>query len=226
MGKKIKIIHVLNSNKFSGAERVAIQMIHFLSKHGMESWYVSPKGEIEKRLRIENVKYYPIDKINPKNIRKMLKHLQPSVIHAHDYRVSIICAFSTNIPIISHLHNNSPWIKKYGVYSWMYMFSSICYKKILLVSDSILKEYVFAKFIRKKCEVIGNPVNIGEIIKRGRMPMEAVSTAKYTVEKVYLEKVELKNERISDQKEKYDIIFVGRLSPKKTHFFYWKLFGN
>ncbi|MDE7327297.1 MAG: glycosyltransferase [Lachnospiraceae bacterium] len=185
----MRIIHILSSNKFSGAERVAIQIIQYLGRQGVDAWYISVRGKIEERLKKEKISYYLAEKMNLDNIKKIVKKLKPDIIHAHDYRASIICAFSTNIPVLSHLHNNSPWIKKYGLYSWIYAASSVRYKKILLVSNAILKEYVFSKQITNKCRVIGNPVRIGEIVKKGK-------------------------ENVVE--EEYDIIFVGRLTPSKN----------
>ncbi len=184
----MKIVHVLNSNKFSGAEKVVIQMIHYLCQQNIDVYYVSLKGPIEKYLKKKQIKYYLIDKMNRKNIKRMTEILKPDIIHAHDYTASIICAFSVKQPIISHLHNNSPWIKKAGLYSWVYAISSFRYQKILLVSSVILKEYVFSKWIAKKCKVIGNPIEIGEIIEKSKENIE----------------------------ESYDISFMGRLSIPKN----------
>lgn len=185
----MRIIHILSSNKFSGAERVAIQIIQYLERKGMDVWYISVQGKIEEQLKKEKINYYLFEKMNLAGIKNVVKKLKPDIIHAHDYRASILCAFSTNLPVLSHLHNNSPWIKKYGLYSWMYALSSTRYKKILLVSDAILKEYVFAKQIMKKSKVIRNPIQIGEILEKGK---ESVV------------------------EEEYDIIFVGRLTPQKN----------
>lgn len=187
----MKIVHILNSDGFSGAEKVAIQIIRFLYCHGVDAYYVSLKGTIGKRLEAEGVKYYPIDKMNVKTVRKAISDLQPDIIHAHDYRTSIVCAVATRKPILSHLHNNAPWIKKYSLYSFAYLFSSVCYKKVLLVSEAILEEYVFAKWIAEKSEVIGNPFTTNEIIDKSK-------------------------ENIGNQR--YDIVFVGRLSKPKNPF--------
>ncbi len=187
----MKVVHILNSDKFSGAERVAILIIHCLYQQGIDAYYVSPRGDIEKRLKEENIKYYPVDKMSPANMRKMQKDLQPDIVHAHDYTTSVICALSLKKPILSHLHNNSPWIKRPCFYSWLYAISAVRYKKIFLVSDAILKEYIFAKWIAKKCAVVGNPVRTNEILKKSREPVECAE---------------------------YDIIFVGRLSEPKNPF--------
>lgn len=184
-----KVLHVLQSTKYSGAENVACQIIKTFSKE-YEMIYCSPGGNIEKILSKKGVPFYKLKKFSIRYIRKAIDELKPDIIHAHDYTASILCALCfPKAMIISHIHNNSPWIKSYGIYSWAYLFSSFFYKKVLTVSDSIEKEYVFGKFIKNKIECIGNPTDI-ELIHQ--------KAIEYTVEK------------------KYDLIFLGRLTDSKN----------
>ncbi|OON90594.1 MAG: hypothetical protein ATN32_03560 [Candidatus Epulonipiscium fishelsonii] len=186
--RKLCIVHLLNSNKFAGAENVACQIIEG-TKDSYDCFYVSPAGTIQKTLEDKKINFYPIKSMNIFEIKKMIKVLKPTIIHAHDFRASIISALSTSkIPIISHLHNNSPWLKNYGIYSWVYLISTIKYKKILIVSNSIKQEYVFGRWIKSKILMIGNPINI-----------------KYIQEKA----------NQSNIKKAYDIIFIGRFMPEK-----------
>ena len=47
-------------------------------------------------------------------LKKAIEKIQPDIIHAHDFTAGILAASLINrIPIINHLHNNSPWLKKY-----------------------------------------------------------------------------------------------------------------
>lgn len=184
----MKVLHVLNTNSYSGAENVAITIINHMPD--VESIYLSLNGPISEILKKNNIQYYPVDKLSIKSLKKAIRELKPDVIHAHDYTASILCALCfPKTKIISHIHNNSPWIKSYGIYSWAYLFSSFFYKKILTVSYSIEKEYVFGRFIKNKMECIGNPTDIELIYQKAK---------EYTVEK------------------KYDLIFLGRLTDSKN----------
>ena len=192
----MKVLHILNTNSYSGAENVAITIINHMLN--VDCVYLSLNGPISEILQNNNIHYYPVDKLSIKSLKKAIRELKPDIIHAHDYTASILCALCfPNAKIISHIHNNSPWIKSYGIYSWAYLFSSLFYKKILTVSDSIENEYVFGNLIRNKIECIGNPTDIKLIYKKA---ME------YKVNK------------------KYDVIFLGRLTPQKNPDLLMKVF--
>ena len=185
---KKTILHIVNSNSFSGLERVAINIIKSLEDR-YNSYYVTQDGPIIDKLEKENVNRIKIDKMSTREIRRICKEYKPDIIHAHDYTATIYCASSfVKNPIISHLHNNSPWIKKMHPYSFALLFASLRVKKFLIVSDAIKNEYIFSKLIGRKFENIGNPVSVDEVIKNV----------------------------LKETKKEYDICFVGRLTKAKN----------
>lgn len=189
---KKTVLHILNSNSYSGAENVVITIINSLKKYDeqINCIYVSLDGPIANILEEHNIKFEAIKRLGILQIRQLVKKYNPDIIHAHDFTASMMCVISgINRPIISHLHNNSPWIKKYGIKSISFLATCPFYKKILTVSDSIIKEYVFGKYIKNKTETINNPIDIS----------------------VVQEKV--KNDKV--QTNKYDIAFIGRLTEQK-----------
>ncbi len=189
---KKKIIFPINSKIYSGLESVAINIIENLNGK-FDFVYVTQDGPIVDVLEEKMIDYYIIDKMSVKEIRKCVRELKPDIIHAHDYKASCICALAKiNLPIISHLHNNSPWIKTLHPYSFLYLYSSKRFEKILTVSDSIEKEYIFSNIIKNKIENISNPISRKQI----------------------LDKVSVNDEK------KYDICFVGRLGYKKNPYKY------
>ena len=184
----IKVMHVLNTGKYSGAENVAITIINSLKGY-IDATYVSPEGPIKDFLDENDITYYPVKKITITEVKKAIQQIQPDLIHAHDFTAGIICAATgTKVPIVNHIHNNSPWIKHYNLNSFIYAASCLRYKKILTVSNSVIDEYVFGRYFKNKTEVIGNPVDINKI---------------RTLAGNVLEK-------------KYDIAFLGRLSSQKN----------
>ena len=65
--------------------------------------------------------------------------------------------YRRKIPVISHIHNNPPFITSYGIFSILYYITCKNYNKILTVSDSVMNEYVFGDKLKYKSLVVGNP---------------------------------------------------------------------
>lgn len=186
------IVHVLNTGSYSGAENVVITLIKQMNKEYAGQYrfiYMSLRGSIEERLEAEGIIHYPVEKLSVQNIKRMMTDCRPDLIHAHDYTASMMSAVAhRKIPVICHLHNNSLWIKKINIKSIAYLLTTICYRKILLVSEIIEKEYIFGSLIRKKTVTIGNPVDINRIREQ---------SAEYKT-------------------DRYDIVFLGRMSEAKN----------
>ena len=185
----MRVLHILNTNKYSGAENVAITIINEM-KRDNEIIYVSPEGSIRDYLEENNINFEPIKKISIKEIRRVIKKYNPDIIHAHDFTASIISSLvKGKVKLISHIHNNYPWMKKINLRTIIYLISTIRYYKILLVSNSVLEEYVFRKFLKNKAIVIGNPIDISKTIKEAQKGII---------------------------NENYDLAFLGRLAEQKN----------
>lgn len=179
---------MLKSNKFSGAEHVVTDIITFMPEEN--SYYVSQKGPIEEVLKEKRIHYRMVDRLNRKSLLKIIREIDPDIIHAHDFTASFCVAFCfSGRPIISHLHKNAPWMKKAGLKSFAYLLSTMFYKKIFVVSGMVLEEFVFHRYVKGKTRVIGNPVNATEIRKKADEGME---------------------------KRNWEMVFVGRLSEPKN----------
>lgn len=191
MNEKKKVLFIVNSNVFSGAESVNFSIIEAL-KDKYDFYWVSRLGPINDFLNESNIKWIEVEKINKKEIKRVIKEYNPDILHATDYKASVICALTnTKVPIISHLHNNSPWIKTLHPYSFLYLYSARKFKKILTVSDCIEKEYIFSKYIKDKIINISNPVSREKVLSK-------------VTEK--------------DYEKKYDICCVARLTDVKKPF--------
>ncbi|HHA5417201.1 TPA: hypothetical protein ACOA67_002351, partial [Enterococcus faecium] len=67
--KKIKIMHLLQSNRFSGAENIVCQIMSlFQNNEKFEMIYVSPDGPIANILNIRGLSYLPLKKFSRKEI--------------------------------------------------------------------------------------------------------------------------------------------------------------
>lgn len=184
----MKILHILNSNSFSGAENVVCQIIDmFNDELDIQMAYCSPEGPIKYELEKKNIQYISIKKLNLKNLKKVIKSFKPDIIHAHDFKASILTSFlHFKGKIISHIHNNDPKMTTVSIKSLLYNFRIKKFDKVLGVSQSVLEESRFKKKISKKFLMIGNPVNVKAIRKD-----------------------------IKKEEKKYDVIFVGRLTRQK-----------
>ena len=188
-----KVLHVLTSDKYSGAENVVCTIIDsFKFKFNMA--YCSPNGEIEKVLAKKDINYYPIKRNSLCDLKNVIKLYNPDIIHAHDYRASILVAFSGfKGRIISHLHNNVPDVKKWGVKSFLYSISCSKFFKVIGVSNQVYDEAVFKEKIKNKYLTIYNYVNKNDVIERAN-----------------------DNSTIT----KYDLFFIGRLTEQKNPFLF------
>lgn len=162
--KKKTVLHILSSNKYSGAENVALSIINNLNSD-YNMYYCCPDGDIKDVLLSQKVKFILTKNNSIFELRRVIKNLNPDVVHAHDYRAGFLCSLlKIKNKLIIHLHNNSPWIKKISAYSVVFLLSTLRADKVLIVSPSIEKEYVFSKYIKDKMLCIGNPVSVEKVL--------------------------------------------------------------
>lgn len=187
--KKKKVLYLVGSNKFSGAENVVCTIINNMNDN-IESLYCCPKGPIEEQLKIRKIKYELIDKLSYGCLKKVVKKYKPDYIHAHDYRATFYASlFYKKCKIISHIHVNNPLMNKKTIYS--ILFNSVFKRisNIVWVSDSALDNYCYKMKVFNKSQVIYNVIDSKYIKKRSE---------EY------------------DPKEFFNLVFIGRLSTQKN----------
>lgn len=183
-----KILHVLSSTKYSGAENVATNVISSL-KDSYEMIYVSPEGPIENILKEKNIIYTPLKKLSIANLYQVIRKEKPDVIHAHDFTatlISLIAGFK--IPVVSHIHQNPQWLNNINVRSLLFLIASVKIQQIIAVTPAIKKTKIFSVFLYNKTTVLENIIDL----KYVRSKAEDNST------------------------ESYDIVFIGRLVAVKN----------
>lgn len=180
------ILHILNTGEYSGAENVVVTIIENYANE-YRGIYMSLKGPIEEIVKRKSIAFYGVSKLSVGEIRTAIDKLRPDVIHAHDFTAGILAAVAAKkIPVISHLHNNVPWMKKISLKSFFYRLCIWRFQKILAVSDSVFDECWYGSRMRKKGICIGNPIDLKRI--RGQ-----------------------KQKRIET-----NLLFVGRLAEQKN----------
>ncbi|TYP75665.1 glycosyltransferase [Paenibacillus methanolicus] len=186
----MKVMHVLQSHFYSGAENVACQIID-LFKDEYEMAYTSANGPIAETLKTRGIKFFPLKQLTFFELKRVIDMYQPDVIHAHDVRASILSAyFSKNTKVISHLHGKTFDMGRLSIKSLLYRVNLKKYSKTIVVSKSILDEFYFKNKLKENCLLLGNVVD----------------------EKALLNKVEEAPYEDYD----FDLIYVGRLVYAKN----------
>ena len=91
----MKILHILASNSFSGAENVVCQIVGMFSDDpSIEMIYCSPDGPIRGELDERGVRFAPISALNLKELRRVIREQRPDLIHAHDMRATFVAALA------------------------------------------------------------------------------------------------------------------------------------
>ncbi|MBQ7669723.1 MAG: glycosyltransferase [Clostridia bacterium] len=177
----MKILHILSTDRLSGAENVHLDILRTL-KDENEVIYASPDGPVREAVESAGVRFIPFDPESPKNIKKLWKDEKPDVVHAADPRMSFKCAMA-GIPFISQLHSNCPWMKKLCPNSIALRYAAKRAAAVIAVSQSIADEYIFSSSVEDKLRVIPNTVDREKIVRLAAEPLE----------------------------KQFDLVFVGRL---------------
>ena len=165
----MKVMHVLNSRIYSGAEKVVCQIIKaFTTGQTVEMVYVSPQSDnVAQMLKEQNVTYRPIDSLTPGNLKQVIDAEKPDLIHAHDMRAGFVSALCCGkIPVLSHIHNNAYDARGLSPKSIAYLLVGFKAKHILWVSQSSFEGYVFHRLFAKKSSVLFNILDLQSIYEK------------------------------------------------------------
>lgn len=186
----MKVLHLLSSDKFSGAENLVCQIIGMFKNDDFEMLYCSPNGDIRTALEQQNVSFYPLEKLSVSEVRRAINKYKPDIIHAHDAKASVVAALTgTNARIISHIHGNHENMRTFSLKSLMLLLTSNKYQHIYWVSKTALDCYIFNKKMIRKSSVLYNVVNQDSLIKK------------------------MQEDNVNYD---YDVVFIGRLSYPKN----------
>ena len=187
----MKVMHVLNSRIYSGAEKVVCQIIKsFRSVEGMEMVYCSPDSDIVRQmLEEQGVIYLPMETMSTKELGRVIAEQKPDLIHAHDMRASFFSALCCGrIPLVSHIHNNAYDARGLSPKTVAYLLAGFKAKHILWVSNSSFEGYAFHKLFAKKSSVLYNIIDAQAIMEKNAADKNSYD---------------------------YDMIYVGRLTYQK-----------
>ena len=185
----MKVMHVLNSRIYSGAEKVVCQIIKAF-RGDVEMVYCSPDSDIVRQMLAEqDVTFLPMKEMSTAELKRVIEAQKPDLIHAHDMRASFFSALCCGkIPLVSHIHNNAYDARGLSPKTIAYLLAGFKAKNILWVSNSSFEGYAFHKFFAKKSSVLYNIID---------------------TEVIFDKKAQDKNTY------DYDMIYVGRLTFQK-----------
>ena len=153
----MKILHVLNSRIYSGAEKVVCQIIQSF-RGEIDMVYTSPDSDIVRQMLAEqNVTYLPMKTMSVSELRRVIREQKPDLIHAHDMRAGFFSALCCGrIPLVSHVHNNAYDARGLSPKTVGYLLAGFRAKHILWVSQSSFDGYAFHKLFAQKSSVLYN----------------------------------------------------------------------
>ncbi|ACX76236.1 glycosyltransferase, group 1 family [Fibrobacter succinogenes subsp. succinogenes S85] len=185
----MKVLHVVNTNCFSGAENVVCQIIDVF-RNDMNMAYCGLEGPIRQALEKRNIKFFPIKKMSVSCLKKVIKEFKPDVVHSHDMRASFFTSLACGtIPLVCHIHNNAFDSRAISLKSVLFLLAALKAKHIFWVSDSSFAGYFFHQLFKNKSSILLNVINVESLIKK-------------------------KNEDSCEYD--YDVVFVGRLTYQKN----------
>ena len=178
----MKVLHVLSSRIYSGAEKVACQIIKSF-RGEIDMVYASPESEIVgKMLAEQGVTYLPMKEMSVSEVRRVIREQKPDLIHAHDMRAGFISALSCGkLPLVSHIHNNAYDARGLSPKTVGYLLAGFKAKHILWVSQSSFDGYAFHKLFAKKSSVLYNIIDTEQIFRK-----QAQDTNTYDFDMIYV----------------------------------------
>lgn len=186
---KKKVLHVLQSNRFSGAENVVLFIISNLNQE-YDFLYASAEGQIEDILKDKSINYKLFYKLNYTNLKEVIKMYNPDVIHAHDVRATLLCTLlKGSRKLISHIHVNNDDMRKINLKTVLLLLSSINISHFFWVSQSCFNSYIFKNQIKNKSEILDNILSQKDIIKKCDRDLNMYN---------------------------YDVVYIGRLAYQKN----------
>lgn len=194
-----KIMHLLSSNKLSGAENVVTTIIDN-NKSEFDFIYCSPVGIIETQLEEKSISFIGINNLSYKEVRKVVKTFRPDVIHAHDFKASIVASlFSNSTKVISHIHQNPKWLERINPKTLIYAYSLRRIDKVIFLSQSIKNSFKFKNKFNEKIDILSNYIDKSYVLNQAELLQD------------------------NDLEEYFDLIYLGRFEEVKNPFRFLKI---
>ena len=172
---KLNILHVILTDKFSGAEKVLEQICVNINKEKYNVFVMCAGGELLERYKKNKIKVYEFN-INKSKIKYFLRYInfiksnKINIIHAHGMRASLIALiiktlFKRNFKLISHVHECSKWLKSKNILRFVDRIVRNMFDYNILCGKKVFEDYLmFGSYIDKsKVRVISNAIEFKKV---------------------------------------------------------------
>ena len=178
----MRVLHILYSTVYTGAEKVAAQIIRSFAPEAEMAYCSLEDATVRKIVEDQGIPFLSFPELTPWHLKPILRAYKPDIIHAHDMRAGFVAALCCGgIPIVSHIHNNAYDSRGLSLKSIAYLLAGFRAKRILWVSRSAYEGYVFHKLFTKKSQVLYNIIDTRQIFD-----MLDRDPARYHYDMVYL----------------------------------------
>jgi glycosyltransferase involved in cell wall biosynthesis len=167
----VRIMYIIDSLKFGGAEMLLLAMVRqYAAEHDISVVYFTP-GPLEDDIRALNV---PVHRISTRGMKDprviprlvaMMRQEKPDVVHTHLSKsdvAGLMAAAMAGVPArISSIHNVDPWRQKKLLSEVMKQWTKTCHHMIA-VSEGV-REYVleWSDYPPEKITTIDNGIDLG-----------------------------------------------------------------
>lgn len=178
----MRVLHVLYSTIYTGAEKVAAQIIQSFAGEVEMAYCSLEDAQVRKIVEEQGITFLSFPELTPHHLGKIIREFQPDVIHAHDMRTSFVAALCCGkIPLVSHIHNNAYDSRGLSLKSIAYLLAGFKARHILWVSNSSYEGYCFHKLFARKSSVLYNIIDTRQIFE-----MRDRDEAHYDFDLIYL----------------------------------------
>ena len=186
---KKKILFLTSTGVHSGGERITLNIASAMNRRGYSVLYAGLAGPIQDFAHDADVPFYQMKKLTLREVRRIIRVFKPDVIHAADFRASLVSVILRR-KTIAHLHHDADWLSSVNPYSLATALSVKRSQRTICVSATIMEQYCLAGRFKKNMMVLPNVVDLNEIRVCSK-------------------------EFVGDKKQ-YDIAYLGRLSEEKA----------
>lgn len=175
--KKIKVLYVITSTGFGGAERLLLSYLKLLDRSKYD-FYVCSLREKPDDLQKELSEYSHLINLKIKNkfnvlvvpkLIKVINRIEPDIIHTHLFQArfyTTIAHFFSKKPIlITHKHNNVNLIK-HNIFIILEMISIFFNDKVIAISNAVAQSLIKLEFVpSKKIFILHNGIDFQKFYK-------------------------------------------------------------
>jgi glycosyltransferase involved in cell wall biosynthesis len=149
---KSSVLHVLSTDRFSGAEKVAGQICGNLNRDSFDVRILCNGGELLRKYRREGLDAFDVNanRYYPWNVAEFVRIIRKygvNIVHAHGTRASLfalVCRAFARRPyrIVSHIHGCRRWQKNKGMLSGIDRFLAPRYDMNIVCGTGVYDSFV------------------------------------------------------------------------------------